>query len=573
MDLVMNHQDLPNSYAMLDFDFANNHPNATNKWFNVSAPHPYSVFNDLNHASTYTQKYLDTINYYWVNEYKIDGFRYDLSKGFTQTPSTVNTVGNYDQSRINNLTRMADKLWQNFPDAYIILEHFADNSEETALANYPVGEGKGMMLWGNLNYSYGQNTMGFSSGSDISWMYYGNRGWTAPRAVGYMESHDEEREMYRNLNFGNSNTSYSVKTIDNAIERMKTAAAFFYPIPGPKMLWEFGELGYGFSINTCTDGTVNSTCRLSEKPVHWDYLNDVSRKKLFTVTSLVMNLKKTYPVFQTTDFSLQGGSSLVKQMILKSNPYNSNPTSTDNMNVVIVGNFDIAMQPISANFPHTGNWYHYFSQGDTLAVGSLPMTINLQPGEFRLYTDVRLPLTVKELTGFVRPTAPLLNTVQQSGNSILISWSDNSNVETGYNVYRRKAGQPFSKLVQLSKNTIAYIDTQGLEGTTQYYYYVEAYNSYSSSVSNIKSLTTAAITEVNTMTAYSNFYPNPTTGVINVDMSIDVLEVSLQSMQGVKIAPRRLDQYSWYVGDVSAGLYIIEFKTSEGAFRSKLIKN
>jgi len=45
MDLVMNHQDLPNSYAMLDYDFANNHPKATNKWFNVAAPHPYSVFN------------------------------------------------------------------------------------------------------------------------------------------------------------------------------------------------------------------------------------------------------------------------------------------------------------------------------------------------------------------------------------------------------------------------------------------------------------------------------------------------------------------------------------------------
>jgi len=56
MDIVLNHQDLPNSYAMLDFDFVKMLPKSTNKWFNVSAPHPYSVFYDLNHTSPYTQK-------------------------------------------------------------------------------------------------------------------------------------------------------------------------------------------------------------------------------------------------------------------------------------------------------------------------------------------------------------------------------------------------------------------------------------------------------------------------------------------------------------------------------------
>src|SRR6478609_6419726 len=175
MDIVLNHQDLPNSYAMLDYDFVNGHPTSVNKWFNVSAPHPYSVFNDLNHTSPYTRKYIDTINYHWISEYKIDGYRYDLSKGFTQTVSTESTAGNKDQSRIDNITRMADALWSKFPEAYIILEHFTANTEETDLANFRVSEGKGMMLWGNFNYAYGQNTTGFASGADISGMYYGNK--------------------------------------------------------------------------------------------------------------------------------------------------------------------------------------------------------------------------------------------------------------------------------------------------------------------------------------------------------------------------------------------------------------
>ena len=52
---------------------------------------------------------------------KIDGFRFDLSKGFTQTNTLGNTAlwAQYDQSRINILERMATKIWQVTPDAYV----------------------------------------------------------------------------------------------------------------------------------------------------------------------------------------------------------------------------------------------------------------------------------------------------------------------------------------------------------------------------------------------------------------------------------------------------------------------
>jgi 1,4-alpha-glucan branching enzyme len=392
MDLVMNHQDLPNAYAMLDFDFVNGHPKPSNKWFNVSAPHPYSVFYDLNHESTYTRKYLDTINYYWMHEFKIDGYRYDLSKGFTQTISNESTVGNYDQSRINNLTRMADALWSKFPDAYIILEHFAANSEETALANYRVGEGKGLMPWANFNYAYNQNTMGYVSGSDISWMNYANRGWTAPRAVGYMESHDEERLMYKNLQYGSGAGSYSVKNLSTALQRMKAAAVLFYTLPGPKMLWEFGELGYDQSINLCSAGTVNSNCRLDPKPVLWNYLQDFNRKLLWSHVADLINLRKKYELFTTSGNAQMssGSSSLIQQVTLKNTPYTAIPTDSSQMNAQVVANFDVTDQAFGVTFPHTGTWYDYYNSGTAVEVTSNPMLLNLSPGAFKLYTDVKI---------------------------------------------------------------------------------------------------------------------------------------------------------------------------------------
>ena len=88
-----------------------------------------------------------------------------------------------------------------------------------------------------------------NSKSDFSWISYKNRGWSDPHLVGYMESHDEERLMFRNLAYGNSGGSYNIKSLNTALERMELAGAFFFTIPGPKMIWQFGELGYDFSID------------------------------------------------------------------------------------------------------------------------------------------------------------------------------------------------------------------------------------------------------------------------------------------------------------------------------------
>ena len=389
-DIAMNHQDIPNAYLMMDFDFGTMKPTANNKWFNTDAKHPFNVFSDMNHESTYTQAYVDTVNYYWLNEYKIDGFRFDLSKGFTQTnnPSNVGAWSSYDASRIVILKRMANEIWEHTPNAYVILEHFAANDEEKELVEYRSDEGKGMMVWGNLTHAYNQNTMGYAQDSDISWIYYGSRGWSVPNVVGYMESHDEERNMFKNITFGNVSGSYSTKDISTALDRVKAAEVIFYTIPGPKMLWQFGELGYDLSINRCEDGTISDDCRLSPKPIKWDYLNDPEREKLFEHTADLIRLRNTYSVFTDGDAILTGGASLNKQLTLKNRPYTSTPSTADQMNAQIVVNFNLNEQSLVVEFPHTGTWYDYYAFGAPFEVSSASMAITLEAGEYKLFTDV-----------------------------------------------------------------------------------------------------------------------------------------------------------------------------------------
>jgi 1,4-alpha-glucan branching enzyme len=173
MDIVLNHCMGQSPFVQLFLDhYASDqiYMKIPNPWFNASSPNPvYKWGADFNHESTSTQQLVDRVNAYWLTEYKIDGFRFDFTKGFT------NTVGDgsaYDASRIAILKRMAGKIWSVNPEAYIILEHFAQDAEEKELAEY------GMMLWGNKNHDYSEAAMGYSS--DLTTASYLGRGWTVP---------------------------------------------------------------------------------------------------------------------------------------------------------------------------------------------------------------------------------------------------------------------------------------------------------------------------------------------------------------------------------------------------------
>jgi len=379
LDIVLNHAYGLSPHARLWWDEFDNKPSNQNPYLNKDATHAFSVGYDFNHDSQYTRQFVDTVLAHWVEEYKIDGFRFDLSKGFTQT-STVNSpnpVGDwsaYDASRIYNIKRLSTQLWQNYPGTYVILEHFADKSEEQELA------GHGCMLWGKAHAEYGQAAMAWSTGWDFSNAIdyrSSQHGFPFHNLVGFMESHDEERLMYNNKTYGNGTTGYSTKAYTTRLERFAQAAAFFFPVPGPKMTWMFGELGYDYSINYPTN-TADS--RTSPKPVKWDYMNSPARMKLYKTYAALGKLRTINNSFKTSNFSISAFGTQ-KQL------YVNDPI----MNTIVFGNFDVIAQDVFSGFQHTGLWYEYFT-GIPLNVTDVNMTLNLGPGKFKLYTDVQLPL-------------------------------------------------------------------------------------------------------------------------------------------------------------------------------------
>ena len=372
LDMVLNHATGTCPLAALYWDGVNQRPTSNNPWFNVTARHPFNVFNDFNHESPDTKYFSTRVMEYWLKEYNVDGFRFDLSKGFTQknNPNDVNAWGAYDVSRIAIWKQYYDSIQHYSSGAFTILEHFADNSEESVLSDM------GMLLWGNANYNYNEATMGYVGNSNLDWSIPQARGWTKPNLVSYMESHDEERLMYKNENYGNSSGSYTTKNIPAALDRMKLAASFFLLSPGSKMIWQFGELGYDYSINTCTNGTVNDQCRLDNKPITWQYAQDPNRKSLLDWYKKLLKLRKTKAFESTNNQASYRLSTALKYLILSGN----------DLNVVIVGNFDVNPVTASVGFPKTGTWIDLKDNSTINVTQNIP-NLTLKAGEYHVYLD------------------------------------------------------------------------------------------------------------------------------------------------------------------------------------------
>ncbi|HUF07842.1 MAG TPA: alpha-amylase family glycosyl hydrolase [Rhodothermales bacterium] len=474
-------------------------PTSDSPWLNTVARHPFNVFNDVNHESKATQYWLDRTNAFWLDEYRVDGFRFDLSKGFTQVNSgnNVELWGRYDATRIRLLKRMADRIWETDSTAYIILEHFAEDREEEELAAYGMDRGyPGMLFWNNLNHAYNEATMGYHSGggSNFSRSYYGpgGRNWDLPHVISYMESHDEQWLMLKNLRFGaceaspggggrcdHSDAGYNVRDLPVALDRQKMAGAFFFTLPGPRMMWQFGELGYGHgpngrdclrpsneSFGDCPAGTPTRT---GVKPIRWEYYADPLRRKLYSTWAALLKLRADHEAFRSTETAVSlnlGGA--IKSIALV------HPS----MSVAIIGNFGVTSSAGSSPFDAPGIWYDFFSD-DSLLITNPDTVLTLAAGEFHLFTNRRLdppepglitvssePLATPtayrlDVESFPNPfqnTIGIRYTVEEAGSTTLMLFDS--------------LGRQLKRVDHANKSQGAHVETLDLSGVASGTYFV-----------------------------------------------------------------------------------------------------
>ena len=368
LDIVYNHATGEHPFAKLYWNASANKTASNNPWFNVDAPHPYSVFHDFNHESELVRNFFKRNLQFLLEEYKFDGFRFDLTKGFTQKSSSESTASIYDATRIAILKDYNATIKSTKANAYVILEHFADDKEETELAN------DGMMVWRNLNNAYCQSGMGYVDGSDFSGLYYVTSSRPANSLVGYMESHDEERVSYKQTQWGFN----AIKTdLTTRMNQLTANAALFFTVPGPKMIWQFGELGY--------DVSIDENGRTGKKPIKWEYYDVSQRKKVYDTYADLIELRSDYPQL----FSSTAVMNWEVTTAFWNNGRYLTITAADGKKLVVVANFTNSEITKSTSFPATGTWYNYQNGNETIDVSSASENISVPANNFRIFTSFK----------------------------------------------------------------------------------------------------------------------------------------------------------------------------------------
>jgi 1,4-alpha-glucan branching enzyme len=433
MDVAFNHASGQSPLAKMWWNSAASKPAANNPYFYTDARHPFNVYNDFNHNTAPTRNHVERFIEYWLTEYKIDGFRWDLSKGFTPNdyPCGATDQGCWDAFRQGRID-----IWQNYYNkmqavsgrSYCILEHLSVDAEEYELV------ARGMLVWGKMNAEFNENTMGTNGNKDIGRAYWRNR-WQndfindKPGLIAYAESHDEERIMFRNRTFGN----VAFRSFGTALPRTEAMAAIFMAIPGPKMIWQFGELGYEFSITACPPnpydplgtwttptGTAYNPgggCRTDRKPIRWNYFyntteaNVPARRKIYFLYASMAKLRKQFPDAFNRTTLVQGtwfANDLYKAVVV-----DQNPTLPTSFKMVVVANFEGAQ--ITRNdqpFPSNGIWYDYIN-GGTINVTNNRANITLPAASatassYRVFINQQVnPVTNVENLPAVQNTLPL----------------------------------------------------------------------------------------------------------------------------------------------------------------------
>ena len=360
-----------------------------NPYINQDAKHAYGVGSDINHFLTtgpganMTKTYVSRSIQTWIQDYKIDGFRWDLTKGFTNSCSSGDETctNSYLSDRVAKLKEYADIQWAADPNFLVIFEHLGtggSGTEETEWANYlRSADTKGIMQWRKMTDPYADllkgNYANLTGVTDAS-----------ERMIGYAESHDEERVVYKALNDPGANQTFG--NLFKVHQRLSAMGALHLLVPGPKMIWHFGELGWDRSLWTCNNGNVsfsNPDCKLDTKPQpQWteNWLADANRSKIYTNWAKMIDLKKSEPVFENGQF----GWNLSSPGSPRLDVYTSTTQTTSLSYVFVRTNFSDNTLNTQGFFPFTGIWVNLMDNS-TIDVTSTTQNISIEPGGFRVY--------------------------------------------------------------------------------------------------------------------------------------------------------------------------------------------
>jgi 1,4-alpha-glucan branching enzyme len=364
---------------------------AANPYFKLNSDFRYNednlaFFKDMDHWTPETQELILTNLKMWIDEYKIDGFRYDFTQGIgwninEPTKGILGWANKIDSMYQGKIYQIAEHL----PESPALLyysgltsgwhDSFRDEIfDEARFQSKPAINFENLVI--DLG-AYGSNDTPSSPNR------YANR--TEP--VNATITHDEQSLIFEMKQF------QSVPEAE-AIERDKLYGAFIFTSLGIPMIWE----GQEFSEPR---GWSSDNLKLGYRPVVFDYLLvDRGVKHFNWYRSLILQRKKNPALFQGQL------KKLYRYDAAKIIAWGFEDTVT-NSKVVAIANLR-PTQEVGTNVPWlgVGTWYNIHDQSTFIVNSDTIPSITLDPYTIRIYsnkTDAQLGITAVSLNRELLP--------------------------------------------------------------------------------------------------------------------------------------------------------------------------
>ena len=313
------------------------------------APESWGML-DIDHFNMNTIEYINKVHRIWVDEYKIDGFRFDAAAHLGWSVSQPD-LGIYGWS---------NALYDYDSTVYQIAEHLPSNISLIENTNFSAG-------WHDSFHdrlkidSHNQ----YNSTMDIMRQIIGLHeytNWGTPysnftQAVKYMISHDEQSLIQEMVEFDNF-------TMQQALERDKFYSTILFTSNGIPMLWQGQEFGFK---SGWTDQNQNGNWdeeKLSYRPIDWNDLETENGQSHFEHYKKLIYLRKNNPAFSKGEF--YDLYRYTNQGVVVYG-YKDNRENSLNDQVVVIANFSSTDQSIlDVPFLSSGYWYNMFDSNDIL---------------------------------------------------------------------------------------------------------------------------------------------------------------------------------------------------------------
>lgn len=366
LDAVFNHLNDPGPLWQMQPD------EATNPYFKlVGDVRPnedgLAFFRDMDHWTPETQELVLAALKMWIDEYRVDGFRYDYTQGIGWSlADTTKGILGWANAIARDYNGSVYQIAEHLPESPALLYHSGLTSgwhdsfhdelfDEARFENTAVSSVEDLVIG-----------LGAYPGNDNPGVPANYATKTEP--VNATVTHDEQTLIYEM-------TTFQGDPLNVAIARDKLYAAFMFTSLGIPMLWQ----GMEFSAPR---GWQNDGEKLSYRPLEWSlYPTARGQSHYRHYRSLAMqrrhNPALTHGVYEPL---MQSGAEKVIAWDLFD-------TSTGATVVVVANMSAVERTPANIPWPGTGVWYDIFDQSQLLVADSLLPSLSVPAFTAKIYAN------------------------------------------------------------------------------------------------------------------------------------------------------------------------------------------